>query len=469
MAAQQGGSVVVTVVLARILTPGDFGLVAVATIVTTFFTICGQIGFGPGLISRDRVDQAVVSTAFWATAGVGIVLAGICAAGSPLLADLLGAPSADGLIAASSITVLVMMLSEVPKGLLLREMQFRRQYVAVILGAATYVVVALALAVTTELGAWVIVLGRIAATTTQLVAQMIGARMSVTATFDRDVFVADLGFSGGFFVNILSIYGAKNVDYWVVSRQFGPTTLGIYYIAYVLPNVLRARLTELANELMTPVFARRSTDATGLRDTYHDLVSLMFLAASPVLVGIALLSTPVIELFFGDQWADAAGPMSLLALTAAIEIINQIANTMLIALRRPGVASVLNIMRFVVLGVGAVIGAVRYESLMVVAGAVTASAVCVTVGGLYQIRREASIPPSTTFAAILPAMVSCAVMAAGVVGFRATVDLDQPVADIAASAAVGAPLYAATLAVGFRSPARRAMEAARSFAGRPAR
>lgn len=459
-------SVASTVVLARLLTPADFGLVAAATIAVDLFALFTRFGFGAVLVNRRTLDDVVASTMFWLAVGVGVVAASAAAATAPLLASLLGQPRAAPYIAAASALILLGLISTVSEALLLRALRFRFVYIADTSTAVVYAAVAVGLAIGTGLGPWSIIIGRLAGAVLGAVMRVIAARWRPRLVFRPSSVRDDLAFGAGFLGTQLLSYTAKNVDYWVVSRTGSAGTLGLYYIAYVLPNVLRQRMTWLMSEILFPVLSRLRDDPVATRKAYTEVLQLLAFLGVPALAGLAILSDVVVVVFFGERWAPAAAPMAIIAVASATEIVTQIAGSVFLAHSRASYALVTNGLRVVVLGACLAVSVSAGGGLVGVALSVLASTLVGLVAAQALLTRVVPVSPGDVARAVLPALTCTGSMVAVVLGLRASIVSDDGLVGLLSLASVGAAAHVGVARLVFRSTLTQVLVQVRSIVRR---
>ena len=234
--------------------------------------------------------------------------------------------------------------------------------------AVLQLALAVALALGTDLGVWVIVIGRLASGSIRTVLFSALAKLPPRLGVDWSIARTHLRFNLGTFANFLFSYGSKNADYVVVGRVLGAEQLGAYYVAFVIPNILRQRATWLSKDVVFPILSRRKEDSESIARAFLSILRTTTILTGPVLVGLAALAGPAVELMFGDQWGDAVGPLAILSIAAATEVVNQAGQVVLLSLGYPDRAAVLNAVRLVVilLGVPFVIGSNSLDAMALV-------------------------------------------------------------------------------------------------------
>src|SRR5690606_6962252 len=143
----------------------------------------------------------------------------------------------------------------------------------------------------------------------------------------------DVGLVSNMGLSSLLTYLGKNADYWAVSGAMGAAPLGIYYIAYVVPNIVRLRLSDVFRQVMPPVLARMPTDTERIT-SWVRAANVTLALSLPALVGIAAVADPLTRVFFGYQWVHAVGPMRLITIAGVVDVAFYAVSTMALSQRR---------------------------------------------------------------------------------------------------------------------------------------
>lgn len=430
-----------TMALARLLTPEDYGIVAVVTLVVLLFSLLTQFGFGASVLRRDGVDQGYLSSMFWASSLLGLTAAVLATVFAPLFASLAGNADAAPYLAVASLTLLFGMVRSVPQALLLRGFRFRETSAIAVIGFVGYMVIAITLAVTTDLGAWAIVAGRLGSSGFQLVAVWAVSGFLPSFHLRRSDVKEDVGFNAAYLGMSGSQYLAKNVDYWYTGAALGPAALGTYYIAYVLPNLIRRRMTDAVSSPLLVTVSGFASDRGRVRRAYLAAARLISLGAYPILIGMALVAPELIRVAFGAQWEEAIEPMAILAVAAALNVIGPVGSAILNAIGKPG----RNIVMFLAWTATIIVGLV----LTAETGGLTAVALVVLVATLLSqmlqvalLKRPVGLAWGSVLGAIWPATATAAAMAAAVLATRWMISgLDGEIIRLVVLVAVGAAVY----------------------------
>jgi O-antigen/teichoic acid export membrane protein len=436
---QQLASVLSTIVLVRLLAPSEFGIVVAANVVIAMVGLFTYLGIRLAVVRIPDLDDRTLWTLFWLSTALGVLTSAACVAGAGALADLMGVPESAPVLRVLGALIIVQTLSGVPRALLQRQMRFKAVYgvelVAAVGQAATAIVAALAGA-----GAWSLVLGYITHAVVLLVGYWGLVRRVPQLVFDRVRAREQVRFGAGMWTTTALGYVVRNADFWAVSRGLGTATLGVYYVAYVLPNVLRQRLTWVTSEVMLPSFATMQDDQARLRAVYQRSLRLHAAVGLPSMAGLAATSPLVVDLFFGDRWHDAAAPMSLVCLAAGVEFLTQPATNLLVALGRTGSLVGIQLGRVVVLVPGVFV-AVRVSDLVAVSAVVLASAVITAVHAQVVCARRTRARALRQLLIVTPAVLASAAMGVTVMLAGSVLDALPAAVGLAALVAVGAATY----------------------------
>ena len=439
----QATSTITTIVLARLLVPSDIGLVAAAAVVLGLFEVVSEFGLGASVIRRRHIDDTVLSTTFWTSAGLGLAVVVTAAALSPWLASAVRDERAAGVIALIAAASGLSFVRMVPNGLLKRELQFGAVYGVTAVANVSYAAVTITLAAATDLGPYAIVVGRLVQSVIEAGGSFVASGWRPSARFDRRVLWADAGFNAGFWANGLALYASKNIDYWVVGRAFGAASLGVYYVAYVLPNIIRQRVTWVAQDVLFPSLSRID-DPDRLERGYLEAVRVIALVTYPLMFGLAASADSVVHGLFGERWADAVMPLRLLALGSALDALSAPANSYLLSRGMPARSMQANLTRAVVLLVGALVAVQLDGDLAAIAAVVLAATAAAGWQWMRTVRDVLGVGGRRTFAAITPALAASVVMALLVLALDLAVAWG-PLITLGISVVAGGAIYAGVL------------------------
>ena len=428
-----------TAVLARILVPEQFGLVALALTFMALLDGVSDIGLSQALVIQpdDRLyDRA--ETVFVSSVVLGLVLSLIVAAISPLMASAFGQPALVGIGPVLGANFFLRSLGSTHYALAQRSLNFRARTVAefadVLVRGPTGIVLALA-----GMGAWSLVIGYLVGTVALVVTiwQQIRWRPKLTPHWADLRTLARFGGTLSAVDVVASVIA--NVDYLFVGGVLGTTALGLYTLGFRLPELLILNLSVVAGRVLYPAFAA----ADDLGRAF--LISLRYtlIVSLPIAVVLVVLAEPFIRVAFGAQWLGSVSAMRILTIYAFAISLGIPPGTVIKATGRAGILLKLAIFRLVAV----VVGLVLFTHLGIAAVASTQAVVAVLAEGiiLVIVTRLVGVGVATTSRTAWPALVAATAMAVPTIAIDHLVS--SPLASLVLAGLGGAAAYLAALAL----------------------
>jgi O-antigen/teichoic acid export membrane protein len=306
--------VVVLIVLTRLLSPADFGVVSAALIVVGFSLMFSQLGLGPALVQRPALEPRHVSTALAASTGFGVVVAALIWSGAPLLARFFHMDDLTPIVRALALLFPIKGASAVAENLLQRDLRFRTlANVDVVSYAVGYGLVG----ITTALlgwGAWALVAAQLTQSTLRAAVVLTLSPPVVRPGPSWTSFRELMGYGAGHSAANIGVFLANQADNLVVGRWLGAVALGLYNRAYQLMAVPTALLGDVLDNVLFPTMARVQDDPRRLATAYLQGTALLSLVMLPAGVVVAVLAPELVAVAFGDKWSALVPPFQVLAL-----------------------------------------------------------------------------------------------------------------------------------------------------------
>lgn len=322
--SSQGARFVLTsvsaVVLARLLSPTDFGLVAMVTAVTGMGQAFADLGLSEATIQREKITHNQVSALFWINVSIGILLMLATAGLAPVLALFYREPRLTMIALASSVTFFICGLRVQHEAILKRQMRFSalasRNITAAVMGAATAIVMAWY-----GFGYWALVAMPLAENTTQVVLSWLMVRW-LPGRPRRDPEVGKLVVFGGHVAGSYLVANAsRSVDSLLIGWYWGAGLLGLYSRAY---NLLTRPVRELclpAQSVALPAFSRALSDMERYARSYLRVVKLIVWMSTPVFAIFFVAAQPIIRVVLGARWIGAAPVFQIFAIGALAQLL----------------------------------------------------------------------------------------------------------------------------------------------------
>lgn len=428
-----------TILLARLLVPQDFGLVALGLLVLRFLEKLGDLGMGQALIYRPEDPERTSSVAFGINLVMGLTLAAGTVLGAPVAAGFFREPQLVPVLQVLALSFLLTALRNVHESRLKKELAFRRRFVPEIARTAAKGVASVVFA-WLGFGVWSLVWGQLAGEITSTALYWWVARWRPRLSFDRTIARALLGYGGQ--IVLLKIIAAtlNNIDYLIIGRRLDAVALGFYVMAFRIPELVILSLCTVASQVLFPAYARLQSDAAALRRGFLKTMRYMALITVPAAVGMAIVAADFVNLFYTARWAPTIPVMRVLALYSMFLALSFNAGDIYKAVGRPSILSTLGAAKLVV--AVPVLWIAAGHGLLAVAIGHAVTTLVFTAISLGIACRVLTVRWRDVASALRPAFVSTAVMAAGAVALQQVLPTAIRLWGVALA---GATLYALTL------------------------
>jgi PST family polysaccharide transporter len=307
-----------TVILARLLSPDDYGVIAMVMAITAFAGVFRDLGLSSAAVQKKDLTRAQQSNLFWLNVAMGAVLTTIVAAASPLVAWFYGRPELTLVTVALSFTFLIGSLGTQHGARLVREMHFGRIAVATIAGSIAGLIMSVTFALQ-SFAYWALVWGVLSGAVTTTVLLFILSPFR-PALFSRNAGIREMV---GFGVNVTTFdlvnYFHRNLDNVLIGKFWGADALGLYSRAYQLLMLPITAIRGPINAVAFPAMSRLQNQPNAYRAYYRRVTQLLAFVSMPVTAFLFVASAPIIELLLGREWLGVSPLFSLLALTAFIQ------------------------------------------------------------------------------------------------------------------------------------------------------
>jgi PST family polysaccharide transporter len=310
--AQAVLQLLVLIVLARLLSPAEFGLAAAGLVVVGFSAIFSQLGIGPAVVQRLELRAAHLRSGFTLSVLLGLLFGGLLWAAAPAVTAFFRLDGLTPLLRALALVFPLQGVSAVAESLLQRELRFRWlaavDGVTVAFGYGAVGITAAALG----FGAWSLVGAYLAQTLLRTVLLLVLRPHPSRPQLERRACAELLYFGGGFTAAAFSNYLAGQGDNLVVGRWLGAVALGVYGRAYQLMAGPAVLFGNVLDRVLFPALAQLQRHPEHLAEAYRRgaaLIALVMLPASAVLV---LLAPELVEVVLGPAWHEVVLPLQIL-------------------------------------------------------------------------------------------------------------------------------------------------------------
>jgi len=399
------------VVLGRLLTPQDYGLVAMVTAITGFVTLFKDMGLSMATIQKAEINHSQVSTLFWINVAVSLVLALILAVVAPVISWFYGEPRLTWITLALAGTFIFSGLTVQHQALLRRQMRF--------LTLATIEIGSIGIGITTGIvlawygaGYWALV-GSSAASSVigvALVWVFCGWRPGLPV---RRAGIRSMVTFGGQITGFNTVnYFARNFDNILLGRFYGASVLGLYSRAYNIMMLPISQVRDPLNAVAIPALSHIQNEPVRYKKYYIKLVTLLAFITMPLMVFLFVCADQVIGLLLGSKWSGAADIFKILCIVAFIQPVAGTVGLVLVSLGQSKRYFVFGTIHSIIIVISFILG--LPWGAIGVAAAYTIATYVILVPSLWYCFRQSPVSIRDFFSAILRPMIASICMGAAI-------------------------------------------------------
>ncbi|MBV8968022.1 MAG: lipopolysaccharide biosynthesis protein [Verrucomicrobia bacterium] len=301
-------------ILARLLNPEDFGLVAMVTACTGFLSIFRDCGLSMATVQQPTINRTQISTLFWINLAVGLILAFCCVLAAPLLAKFYHEPRLFWVTVVTGMGFIFTGASAQHRAVLQRELRFITLTTIDLASLLTSIAVGIGMA-WAGFGYWSLVGMAICIPLVGAVLVLVAGGWIPNLPRRGAGLLSMMKYGGTVTLNSIIAYAAANTDKVLLGRFWGAEVLGIYGRAYQLINIPTDNLNTTIGQVAFPALARVQNDPERLRSYFLKGYGLFLSLVVPLTMGCGLFATDIVRLFLGWKWEAAAPVFRLLAPT----------------------------------------------------------------------------------------------------------------------------------------------------------
>lgn len=305
------------IILARLLTPADFGLVAMAAVVLGLVDIFKDLGTGAALIQREQVSDALLSSVFWFNVVFGVLTTLAAVACAPFIALAYNEPRVAPVVAGMALSFLLSSMAIVQNSMLQREMQFATLTRIEVTAASVSYAVGIGAALLGH-GVWSLVYVVLTNSALFLVLVWIASRWRPGLQCSWAELRQVMRYSLNLACFNVFFYLAQNVDNLLIGRYLGSEPLGWYDLAYRLMTFPLQAISAVFGKVMLPYYARVQDNLPQFRRAFLRVSGAIAFITFPLMLGLLALREPFVLTVFGPQWTPVIALLALFAPLAAL-------------------------------------------------------------------------------------------------------------------------------------------------------
>jgi polysaccharide transporter, PST family len=396
-------------ILARLLTPHDYGAAAIAIALASFAPQLADMGIGSALVQAETASRTVRSTAFWASIASGVGLFVIMAAAAEPVARFMGEPEVAGMVVAGGLTFAIYSLGSASQAVYMREMRFRstelRNWLALLSGGVVGIIAA-----TSGAGPWALALQQIALMATLVAALWFRAGWRPTLEFSRPAF-RELG---SFAIRIAGGRWARLIELLVLTVLIGRLAsvpeLGAWSFGMSMVILPLSLIAIPIAEVLFSAFSRLRDEPERMAALWLDSIGYLAAVLLPVLLGLMVVAPDLVPAVFGSRWAVSVGVVQILSISVLIRGLQAWGSVYMDAVGRPEVTFWTQLASLCLTPVAVVVG-VHWGIEGVAACYVVAQMIAVEIPMFIIVLAQMRVSPRTLAKRLAGIAVASAVMA----------------------------------------------------------
>lgn len=367
-------SIGVNIVLARLLLPEDFGLVALTMTFIGFIVLFTSLGFGASIIHETEVSQQKLSSIYWLNLALSFISFVIILSTAQLAADFYNEQELASIASLAAITILITPFFITHYKLLEKELEFKTiskiNLSGTILGALSAVLGAFM-----GLGVFALIIQSLVSTFIRLILVLYFKRWKPSLYFNFKEIKEMTWYSLKFKASNIAFYFERNIDYLILGKFFTSIILGYYAFAYNIMYTPVKRISYIFSEVLFPSFSSFKDDKEKIIKGYFKSVRLIAMISIPAMTIIAFNAELIIQTVFGSKWDEAIPIVKILCFAGAIQSISQFGSVIFSSIGKPEVELYVSIGRTILtvlaIVVGVQFGVLWVAYLLVIAKAIS--------------------------------------------------------------------------------------------------
>lgn len=326
-------------VLARLLTPEDFGIVSIGMLFMTLFASIQDFGIVPAIIQRDTRIEDSISVGLslrWIIAGMSfLVVVGF----SPMISSFYGNPAIMPVTIVMSLNLFIQPIAFSSYVLLNRRLEFSRLAIASVVQCMATTVASVCLALL-NFSYWSIVLGSLTGSASLVLAMRYYERTSFRPRIDKKLMKELLEFGLHLLVVALMGFVIFSVDQLVVGKVLGIVTLGVYFVSVRFGRNLGYQISGTVNIVLFPTMARIKDSLEHLKVGYVQSLRMIAMIVVPLSLGLSALSPIFVSVVLGQRWVAASVPLAILSFQGLLSALIAPAANVLMSIGKPKYMSI---------------------------------------------------------------------------------------------------------------------------------
>lgn len=339
-------SLVIQIVLARILLPKEYGLVSLTSVIISILNVIVQTGFTSSLVQKKEINEVDKSSMFIFSAAIGTIIYIVVFILSPFVAKFYNEPLLSNVLKVQALSLLIISLCSVHNALIMRQLEFKKNFIASLIGVLCQGVIGISLALL-GYGVWALVIGTLSLNLANCIALWIICEWKPSLVFSGTAIKEMVSFSAKILMgNLLNtIYNSSKT--LVIGKVFDSEMVGFYNRGYVFPATMVTGIDGAMTTVLFSSLSRIQDDKERFVNYLRKSMKTSLTVVTPLLFGMAAVADPMIRFLLTDKWV-AAVPFVRISCVICLFWPLTARNQALNAIGKSGINLILNIVTKIV-------------------------------------------------------------------------------------------------------------------------
>jgi len=339
-----------TIIVARLLSPTDFGLFGLACLAMDILDRFSETGVKTALIQKKEKSEEFLDTAWTINLLRNVFLFSLLFFGAPFIARFFNNLSAAPLMRVVGVIMIVRGITNIGTVYFIKELDFRKQFVLRSSGTLANVIVTLTTAFILR-NAWALVWGYLAGSVANCIVSYIIHTYRPRFSFELPKAKELLNFGKWIFGSSILIFLITQGDDILVGKILGLTALGLYQMAYAISNLPATEITHVISQVTFPAYSKLQSNIPKLKDAYFRILQLTLFVSLPLAAGIFFFGYDFTRIALGDKWLPMVPTLMLLSVQGAMRAFGATTGPLFQAVGKPRIATKLQFAQFIMMAI----------------------------------------------------------------------------------------------------------------------
>ena len=432
-------NVVIGIILARMLEPEDFGLVALALIIVNFFDMFRDLGIGTALIHNKNEEDVAADTAFFIFPVVSIIFYAVSYSIAPTIADFFKEEELKTIIRVLSLAFVIWSFGSLPRTLLIKDLEFKKMVIPKVLPKIGYAATAIIMAFN-GFGVWSLVFGRLVLEVLSVITIWHASDWRPSLKFNRKMAFMLFSFGKHVMIAGLIVFLISIVDITFIGRIWSSDILGYYIIALSISGLFTLQIAVILSEVLFPAYSMIQDNKEKLGCAYLSTMKYLSIVIFPAAFGLMIVAWYFIKVVYGDKWLPAVDVLQILCIYGVIRAMLKTSENLYLAAGMPKIITKINCLHLTLILILIYPLTIHY-GILGTGIAVTLPSIFILILGLIESGKIIDKSLLSIIKTILPGLYGSVIMVVVVLMLQNIISSYSPVLILILSIAIGSFSY----------------------------